>query len=156
MLFRSLAIIGLGRIGKLVADRAKAFGMRLVSYDPFVSADRARQMGVEMLTLEQAVAEADFLTVHLPKSKETVGLIGTDLLKKAKPDLRVINVARGGIVDEAALAEAVRAGVIAGAALDVFDVEPTTSSPLFELDSVVVTPHLGASTREAQIGRAHV
>ncbi len=147
---KTLAIIGLGRIGKLVADRAKAFGMRLVAYDPFVSADRARQLGVELLTLDQAVAEADFLTVHLPKTKETTGLINRDLLLKAKPSLRVINVARGGIVDEAALAEAVRDGVIAGAAIDVFVTEPTLSSPLFELDSIVVTPHLGASTREAQ------
>ena len=147
---KTLAIIGLGRIGKLVADRAKAFGMRLVSYDPFVSADRARQMGVEMLTLEQAVAEADFLTVHLPKTKETTGLINRDLMMKAKPSLRIINVARGGIVDEQALAECVRDGIIAGAAVDVFSVEPCTSSPMFEVDSIVVTPHLGASTREAQ------
>jgi D-3-phosphoglycerate dehydrogenase len=147
---KTLAIIGLGRIGKLVADRAKAFGMRLVAYDPFVSSDRARQMGVELLPLDQAVAEADFLTVHLPRTKETTGLINRDLLLKAKPSLRVINVARGGIVDEQALADCVRDGVIAGAAVDVFVTEPTTSSPLFELDSIVVTPHLGASTREAQ------
>jgi len=147
---KTLAIIGLGRIGKLVGDRAKAFGMRLVAYDPFVSADRARQMGVELLPLDQAVAEADFLTVHLPKTKETTGLINRDLLLKAKPSLRVINVARGGIVDETALAEAVRDGIIAGAAVDVFATEPTTSSPLFEQDAIVVTPHLGASTREAQ------
>ena len=150
LLDKTLAVIGLGRIGKLVADRAKAFGMRLVAYDPFVSADRAKQMGVELLPLDQAVAEADFLTVHLPKTKETTGLINRDLLLKAKPTLRVINVARGGIVDEAALAECVKDGIIAGAALDVFATEPTTASPLFELDSVVVTPHLGASTREAQ------
>jgi D-3-phosphoglycerate dehydrogenase len=147
---KTLAIIGLGRIGKLVADRAKAFGMHLVAYDPFVSADRARQMGVELLSLDQAVAEADFLTIHLPKTKETTGLINRDLLLKAKPSLRVINVARGGIVDEQALADCVRDGIIAGAAVDVFATEPTTSSPLFELDSIVVTPHLGASTREAQ------
>ena len=147
---KTLGIVGLGRIGKLVAQRAAAFGMRLVAFDPFVSAERARQMGVELLPLDQLVAQADFLTVHLPKTKETVGLIGRDLLLKAKPDLRVINVARGGIVDEAALAEAVRDGVIAGAALDVFETEPITESPLFQLDSVVVTPHLGASTREAQ------
>jgi D-3-phosphoglycerate dehydrogenase len=147
---KTLAIIGLGRIGKLVADRAKAFGMRLVAYDPFVSADRARQMGVEMLPLEQAVAEADFLTVHLPKTKETTGLINRDLMLKAKPSLRIINVARGGIVDEQALADCVRDGIIAGAAVDVFSVEPCTSSPMFEVDSIVVTPHLGASTREAQ------
>ncbi|MGD9997011.1 MAG: phosphoglycerate dehydrogenase [Ilumatobacteraceae bacterium] len=147
---KTLGIVGLGRIGKLVADRAKAFGMRLVAYDPFVSADRARQMGVELLPLDQLVAESDFLTVHLPKNKETTGLIGRDLFMKAKPTLRVINVARGGIVDEQALADAVREGIIAGAALDVFAAEPTTESPLFELDSVIVTPHLGASTREAQ------
>ncbi len=147
---KTLAIIGLGRIGKLVADRAKAFGMRLVAYDPFVSAERARQMGVELLPLDQAVADADFLTVHLPKTKETTGLINRDLLLKAKPSLRVINVARGGIVDEQALADCVRDGIIAGAAVDVFATEPTTTSPLFELDSIVVTPHLGASTREAQ------
>ena len=147
---KTLSVIGLGRIGKLVADRAKAFGMRVVAYDPFVSADRARQMGVELLSLDQAVAEADFLTIHLPKTKETTGLINRDLLLKAKPTMRLINVARGGIVDETELAEAIRDGVIAGAALDVFAVEPTTSSALFELDQVVVTPHLGASTREAQ------
>ncbi|MEQ1704094.1 MAG: hydroxyacid dehydrogenase, partial [Ilumatobacteraceae bacterium] len=95
---KTLAVVGLGRIGKLVADRAKAFGMRLVAYDPFVSADRARQMGVELMSLDQAVAEADFLTIHLPKTKETTGLINRDLLLKAKPSLRLINVARGGIV----------------------------------------------------------
>ncbi|MFT3853648.1 MAG: phosphoglycerate dehydrogenase [Ilumatobacteraceae bacterium] len=145
-----LAVIGLGRIGKLVADRAKAFGMHVIAYDPFVAADRARQMGVELVSLDQAVADADFLTIHLPKNKETTGLINRDLLLKAKPTLRVINVARGGIVAEQDLADAVRDGVIAGAALDVFATEPTTSSPLFELDSIVVTPHLGASTREAQ------
>ncbi|HEY4608515.1 MAG TPA: phosphoglycerate dehydrogenase, partial [Ilumatobacteraceae bacterium] len=147
---KTLSVIGLGRIGKLVADRAKAFGMRVVAYDPFVSADRARQIGVELLSLDQAVAEADFLTIHLPKTKETTGLINRDLLLKAKPTMRLINVARGGIVDETELAEAIRDGVIAGAALDVFAVEPTTSSALFDLEQVVVTPHLGASTREAQ------
>src|SRR3954447_2359440 len=145
-----LAVVGLGRIGKLVADRAKAFGMQVIAYDPFVAADRARQMGVELVSLDQAVADADFLTIHLPKNKETTGLINRDLLLKAKPTMRLINVARGGIVDEAELAEAIRDGVIAGAALDVFAVEPTTSSTLFELEQVVVTPHLGASTREAQ------
>ncbi len=147
---KTLGIVGLGRIGKLVADRAKAFQMRLVAYDPFIAADRAKQIGVELLPLDQVIAESDFLTIHLPKTKETAGLINRDLLLKAKSNLRVINVARGGIVVEADLAECIRDGVIAGAALDVFDVEPTTESPLFELPSVVVTPHLGASTREAQ------
>ncbi|WP_420450950.1 phosphoglycerate dehydrogenase [Ilumatobacter sp.] len=147
---KTLGVVGLGRIGKLVADRARAFGMRIVAYDPFVSEDRARQMGVELVELDQLVSESDFLTVHLPKTPETVGLVDRDLLLKAKPSLRVINVARGGIVDEADLAECLRDGVIAGAGLDVFSTEPTTESPLFDIDSVVVTPHLGASTREAQ------
>jgi len=147
---KTLGIVGLGRIGTLVAQRALSFGMRLVAYDPYVSADRARQLGVELLALEDLVAQADFVTLHVAKSKETVGLIGRDLLARARPELRIINVSRGGIVDEEALAEAIREGRVAGAALDVFAAEPTTSSPLFELDSVVVTPHLGASTREAQ------
>ncbi|MDG1188854.1 MAG: hydroxyacid dehydrogenase, partial [Ilumatobacter sp.] len=147
---KTLGVVGLGRIGKLVADRARAFGMRIVAYDPFVSEDRAKKMGVELLELDQLVAESDFLTVHLPKTPETLGLINRDLLLKAKPSLRVINVARGGIVHEQDLADCVRDGVIAGAALDVFSTEPVTESPLFGLDSIVVTPHLGASTNEAQ------
>ena len=147
---KTLGIVGLGRIGKLVAERAAAFGMRLVAYDPFVSADRARRMGVELLTLERVMDESDFITIHLPKNAETTGIIGEAMLARAKPDLRVINVARGGIVDERALADAVRSGRIGGAALDVFTSEPMTESPLFGLESVVVTPHLGASTREAQ------
>jgi D-3-phosphoglycerate dehydrogenase len=147
---KTLGIIGLGRIGALVSQRAAAFGMRLVGYDPYVSSDRARQLGVELASLEELVAQADFVTLHVSKSKETLGLIGRDLLSKAKPGLRVINVSRGGIVDEEALAEAIIDGRVAGAALDVFATEPTLSSPLFELEQVVVTPHLGASTREAQ------
>jgi len=147
---KTLGIVGLGRIGKLVADRAKGFGMRLVAFDPFVSEDRAKKMGVELLGLDQIVAEADFLTIHLPKTPETLGLVNRDLLMKAKPELRLINVARGGIVDEEDLADCLRDGVIAGAALDVFSTEPMTESPLFGIDSVIVTPHLGASTREAQ------
>ena len=147
---KTLGVVGLGRIGKLVADRAKGFGMRLVAYDPFVSEDRARQMGVELLDLDQVVAESDFLTVHLPKTPETLGLINRDLLVKAKPSLRIVNVARGGIVHEQDLADCLNDGIIAGAALDVFSSEPMTESPLFSIPSVVVTPHLGASTREAQ------
>jgi D-3-phosphoglycerate dehydrogenase len=147
---KTLGIIGLGRIGKLVAQRAQAFGLRLLAYDPFVGPERARHIGVELVGLEQVVADSDFLTIHLPRTRETVGLVGKELLALAKPTLRVINVARGGIVDEEALAWAIGEGVIAGAALDVFATEPTTESPLFGLDSVVVTPHLGASTREAQ------
>ena len=103
-------MVGLGRVGALVAQRALAFGMRLVAYDPFVSADRAKHMGVELMGLEELMAESDFVTVHLPKNAETLGLIGKDLLAKAKPGLRIINTARGGIVDEEALAEAIRSG----------------------------------------------
>jgi D-3-phosphoglycerate dehydrogenase len=147
---KTLGIIGLGRIGKLVAQRAMAFGMRLVAYDPFVSEDRARQINVTLVSLDELVEQSDFITLHLAKTPETIGLIGKDMLAKAKPSLRLVNVARGGIVAEAALAEAVSSGQIAGAALDVFDAEPTTESPLFGLDGVVVTPHLGASTVEAQ------
>jgi D-3-phosphoglycerate dehydrogenase len=147
---KTLGIVGLGRIGKLVADRARAFGMRLVAYDPYVSHDRAQLLGVDLLGLDQVVAEADFLTIHLPRTPDTVGLIDRDLLLKAKPTLRIVNVARGGIVDEQDLADCIREGLVAGAALDVFATEPMTESPLFALDSVIVTPHLGASTREAQ------
>ncbi len=147
---KTLGIIGLGRIGKLVAQRAMAFGMRVVAYDPFVSDDRARRINVTLCSLDDLVAQSDFITLHLARTPETIGLIDADMLARAKPNLRIVNVARGGIVDEDALADAVRAGRIAGAAIDVFDTEPTTSSPLFELDSVVVTPHLGASTAEAQ------
>ncbi|HEY3942602.1 MAG TPA: phosphoglycerate dehydrogenase [Acidimicrobiales bacterium] len=147
---KTLGVVGLGRVGALVAQRALAFGMRLVAYDPFVSAERARHMGVELCSLEELVAQADFVTVHLPKTPDTVGLVGRDLLAKAKPGIRIINTARGGIVDEEALADAIRSGVVQGAGLDVFATEPTTESPLFELESVVVAPHLGASTVEAQ------
>jgi D-3-phosphoglycerate dehydrogenase / 2-oxoglutarate reductase len=148
---KTLGIMGLGRVGGLVAQRALAFGMHLVAYDPYVSADRARQMGVNLIdNLEELVAEADFLTIHLPRTPETVGLVGKDLLARAKPGLRLVNTARGGIVDEEALHQAIISGRLAGAALDVFDEEPTTKSPLFELEQVVVTPHLGASTVEAQ------
>src|SRR4051794_31417342 len=145
-----LGIVGLGRIGKLVAQRASSFGMRLIAYDPYVSGERARQMNIELVGLDELVRLSDFVTIHVAKTKETVGLVGKELLAKAKPGIRIINVARGGIVDEEALAEAIREGRVGGAALDVFAEEPTTESPLFELDSVVVTPHLGASTREAQ------
>ncbi len=147
---KTLGVIGLGRVGALVAQRALAFGMHLVAYDPFVSADRARHMGVELMGLDQLMGESDFVTIHLPKNAETLGLVDAELLAKAKPGLRLINTARGGIVDEDALADAVRSGHVQGAGLDVFAKEPTTESPLFELPSVVVAPHLGASTAEAQ------
>jgi len=147
---KTLGVVGLGRVGALVAQRALAFGMRLVAYDPFVSVDRAKHMGVELMSLEQLMGESDFVTVHLPKNKETLGLLGADMLAKAKPGLRIINTARGGIVDEDALADAIRNGNVQGAGLDVFAKEPTTESPLFDLPSVIVAPHLGASTAEAQ------
>lgn len=147
---KTLAVIGLGRIGKLVAQRAMAFGMRIVAHDPFVAPERAQAMNIELVSLDEVAAQADFITLHVAKTPETVGLIGREFLAKAKPGLRVINVARGGIVDEDALAEAIAEGRIAGAALDVFATEPTTESPLFALPQVVVTPHLGASTQEAQ------
>lgn len=147
---KTLAVIGLGRIGKLVAQRAMAFGMRIIAHDPFVSPERALAMNIELVSLDEVAAQADFLTLHVAKTPETIGLIGKEFLSKAKRSLRVINVARGGIVDEEALADAIREGRIAGAALDVFAKEPTTESPLFELPQVVVAPHLGASTQEAQ------
>ncbi len=147
---KTLGIVGFGRIGRLVATRAKALGMRIVAHDPFVSEEGARKEGATLLDLDELVASADFLTLHLAKTPDTIGLIGKELLAKARPELRVINVARGGIVDEAALAEAVSSGQIAGAAIDVFDSEPTTDSPLFGVPGIIVTPHLGASTREAQ------
>ncbi len=146
-----LGVLGLGRIGTLVAQRAHAFGMRLIAYDPFVSPERAARLGVQLHdTVEEVLASADFVTCHLPRTPETVGLLGREGLARMKPTARLLNVARGGIVVEEELAEALRDGVIAGAALDVFDAEPTTESPLFGLPNVVVTPHLGASTDEAQ------
>lgn len=147
---KTLGIVGLGRIGKLVAQRALAFGMNLVAYDPFVSPERARQLSVELMPLDRLIEVADFVTLHVAKTPETIGLIDKDLLTRAKQGIRIINVSRGGIVDEAALAEAIDAGHVGGAALDVFAAEPTTESPLFDKPEVVVTPHLGASTREAQ------
>ncbi|MBW3578643.1 MAG: phosphoglycerate dehydrogenase [Actinobacteria bacterium] len=148
---KTLGVVGLGRIGVLVAQRCNAFGMRLTAYDPYISVDRAARMGVELIDdLDELLRRVDFVSIHLPKTSETVHLIGAQRLRLMKPTARLINVARGGIVDEDALYEALRDGVIAGAALDVFAEEPTTSSPLFGIDNVVVTPHLGASTREAQ------
>ncbi len=150
LLDKVMGIVGLGRVGALVAQRCAAFGMRLVAFDPFVTEDRARTMGVELMSLADLVKRSDFMSIHLPKTKETTGLITKALLDTAKADLRIINTARGGIIDETVLFEALRDGVIAGAGIDVFSQEPITDSPLFSLSNVVVTPHLGASTREAQ------
>ena len=147
---KTLGILGLGRIGAQVAQRAAAFGMRIIAFDPFVGDDRAEAVGAQLVSLDDVLAEADFLTIHAPRSADTEGLIDADALASMKPTARLINVARGGIVDEMALTAAIANGTIAGAALDVFAVEPTTVSPLFEFPQVVVTPHLGASTYEAQ------
>ena len=147
---KTVGVVGLGRIGVLVAQRLSAFGMRVVAYDPYVAAARAAQMGVRLRSLDELLVESDFITVHLPKTPETIGLIGDEALHKVKPTVRVVNAARGGIVDEQALYAALKEGRVAGAGIDVFATEPCTDSPLFELDSVVVTPHLGASTDEAQ------
>src|SRR5438552_294626 len=132
---KTLGIVGLGRVGVLVAQRAHAFGMRLVAYDPFVSADRARQLGVQLIdSMNDLVAGSDFLTIHATKTPDTVGLVNAEVLEHAKPGMRLINAGRGGIVDEDALADAIRDGRMGGAAIDTFAHEPTTESPLFELD----------------------
>lgn len=147
---KTVGVVGLGRIGQLVAQRLSAFGTHLIAYDPYVSPARAAQLGIELLTLDELLARADFISVHLPKTPETAGLIGKDALAKTKPGVVIVNAARGGLVDEAALADAVRSGHVRAAGLDVFSKEPCIDSPLFELPQVVVTPHLGASTEEAQ------
>jgi D-3-phosphoglycerate dehydrogenase / 2-oxoglutarate reductase len=147
---KTVGIVGLGRIGVLVAQRLSAFGMKVIAFDPYVQAGRAAQMGVRLVSLDELLAEADFMSVHLPKTPETLGLIGADQFAKVRPGLVLVNAARGGIVDEQALFDALKEGRIAGAGLDVFAKEPCTDSPLFELENVVATPHLGASTDEAQ------
>jgi D-3-phosphoglycerate dehydrogenase len=147
---KTVGIVGLGRIGVLVTQRLTAFGMRVLAYDPYVQAGRAAQMGVRMVGLEELMAEADFISVHLPRTPETLGLIGADQFALARPGLVIVNAARGGIVDERALYDALKTGRIAAAGLDVFADEPCTDSPLLELENVVATPHLGASTDEAQ------
>jgi D-3-phosphoglycerate dehydrogenase / 2-oxoglutarate reductase len=148
---KTLGIVGLGRVGALVAQRAAAFGMRIIAFDPYVPKERAKDMGIELMpTLEAVLVQADFLTIHLPRTADTEGLIGERELAFVKEGARLVNTARGGIVDEDALAKALEDGRLAGAALDVFAAEPTTESPLFGLEQVVVTPHLGASTTEAQ------
>jgi D-3-phosphoglycerate dehydrogenase len=147
---KTVGIVGFGRIGQLVAQRLAPFGVQLLAYDPYVQPGKAGQLGAKVVSLDELLAESDFITVHLPKTAETVGLIGEEALRKVKPSVRVINAARGGIVDESALAIAIKEGRVGGAGIDVFATEPCTASPLFDLDSVVVTPHLGASTDEAQ------
>ncbi|HEY4897996.1 MAG TPA: phosphoglycerate dehydrogenase [Solirubrobacteraceae bacterium] len=147
---KTLGIIGFGRIGQLVAQRARGFGMRVLAFDPFVSAERYRDLGVEKAdSPDDIYAQADFITIHLPKTPETQGFLGAEAFAKMRDGARVLNVARGGLLDEDALKDALDSGKLAGAALDVFPSEPMTESPLFGYPNVVVTPHLGASTAEA-------
>lgn len=145
-----LGIIGLGNIGSEVARRARGLEMKLIAYDPFISADYAHNLQVELVSLEQLLKESDFITLHLPLTASTKALIGAKELALVKPTVRIINTARGGLIDEEALAKAVKEKRVAGAAIDVFSSEPTTGGVLFENDNIIVTPHLGASTTEAQ------
>ncbi|GIH13546.1 phosphoglycerate dehydrogenase [Rugosimonospora africana] len=147
---KTVGVIGFGRIGVLFAQRMAAFGTRLIAYDPYLQPARAAQLGVRLVGLEELLREADFISIHLPKTPETVGLIGERELRMVKPTVRIVNAARGGLIDERALADALADGRVAGAGLDVFATEPCTSSPLFAFDNVVAVPHLGASTVEAQ------
>ena len=147
---KTLGIVGFGRIGQLVASRMQAFGMSVIAFDPYLQPARAAQLGVDLVSLDELLKRSDFITIHLPKTKETANLIGVEALKKVKPSVRIINAARGGVLDESALFDALKEGRVGGAGLDVFATEPCTDSPLFALDNVVATPHLGASTDEAQ------
>jgi D-3-phosphoglycerate dehydrogenase len=149
-----LGIVGLGNVGSEVAKRAQAFEMRVIAHDPFVSKDYARNLKVDLVSLDQLLREADFITLHVPLTKTTKNFIGAKELAKLKPTARLINCARGGLIDEKAVVKAINTGKIAGAAFDVFDKEPVTDSPLFTEDKIIVTPHLGASTIEAQTGIA--
>ncbi len=152
---KTLGVIGLGKIGSHVATVARAMGMKLLAYDPFISKERADQMSCTLVDLDYLFSEADYITLHIPKTKETANLINADVLAKMKPTAKIINCARGGIIDENALAEAIKNGQIGGAALDVFSSEPLGESPLRDLGpNVILTPHLGASTAEAQVNVA--
>lgn len=152
---KTLGVVGLGRIGRVVAQRALGFGMKVVAFDPFIAPEQAGDFELELLPLAEVCARADFLTVHTPLTAETRGIIGAPELASMKPDARIINCARGGLVDEQALHAALKEGRIAGAALDVFEQEPPPNDhPLLQLDEVITTPHLGASTKEAQEGVA--
>ena len=147
---KTVGIVGLGRIGGLVAERLAGFGVELIGYDPYVTPARAEQMGVKLATLEEVMKQSDFITIHIPKTPETTGMIGDAQFKIAKPNLRIVNCSRGGIIDEDALFKALSTNQIAGAGLDVFVNEPPKGSPLLGLKNILVTPHLGASTDEAQ------
>ena len=147
---KTIGIVGLGRIGTLVAQRLAGFGATLIGYDPYVTQARAEQMGVELVDMSNLMKRSDFITIHIPKTAETTGLIGEKEFAKAKANLRIVNCSRGGIIDESALVNALTSGQIAAAGLDVFENEPPVGSPLLTLPNVVLTPHLGASTDEAQ------
>jgi D-3-phosphoglycerate dehydrogenase len=147
---KTVGIIGLGRIGALIAARLQAFGMEIIAYDPYVTSARAQQIGARLVSLDELLAEADFVTIHMPKTPETTGMIGAEQLRAMKKSAFIVNVARGGLIDEDALHDALVAGEIAGAGLDVFVQEPPKDGKLLGLPNVVVTPHLGASTDEAQ------
>jgi len=151
---KTLGVVGLGRIGTEVAKRAQGMEMNIMAYDPFISEERAADLGVKLTTVEDIVLNADYITVHTPLTKDTRNLIDREEFEKAKAGVRIINCARGGIINEEALAEAVASGKVAAAAIDVFTSEPPTGSPLLEQDNIIVTPHLGASTKEAQVNVA--
>ncbi len=148
---KTLGIIGLGNVGSEVARRAHGLEMKLIAYDPFISVGRARSLQVKLVSLEQLLKEADFITLHTPLTPATKGLIGAKQLALVKPTARIINTARGGLIDEKALVKAIKEKRVAGAAIDVFSTEPVTESILFETDNIIVTPHLGAFTIEAQV-----
>ncbi len=145
-----LGIIGCGNIGSIVADRAKGLKMKVIGYDPFLSQERADKLGIEKVELDELLARADFISLHVPLTDKTRNILSAENITKIKPGVRIINCARGGLVDEEALAEALKSGHVAGAGFDVFAIEPATDSPLFGLPNVVCTPHLGAATTEAQ------
>ena len=147
---KTVGIIGLGRIGALITARLQAFGVNVVAYDPYITSARAQQLGVTLLTLDELLAQSDFISIHMPKTPETTGMISAEQFALMKSTAFIVNVARGGLIDEDALYAALKSGRIAGAGLDVFVSEPPTDSPLLTLDNVVLTPHLGASTDEAQ------
>ncbi|MGB5156348.1 MAG: phosphoglycerate dehydrogenase [Desulfobacterales bacterium] len=149
-----LGIIGFGKIGSIVADRARGLKMQVVIYDPFVTPEQIEKAGYTSITLDELYAKADYITVHVPKLKDTLNLLNKDAFDKMKNGVMIINCARGGIVNESDLYNAIKSGKVAGAALDVFEKEPPGASPLFELDRVICTPHLGASTQEAQVNVA--
>lgn len=152
---KTLGIIGMGRIGSTVASRARAFGMNVVAYDPYFTSEAARDLGIERVTLDELFSLSHFITVHTPLTEETRGIINRAAIEKMMPGVRLINCARGGLIDEQALIDAIREGKVAGAALDVFEQEPTSAgNPILALDQVITTPHLGASTQEAQLGVA--